>query len=92
MMYFDPILGKMVPGIFAPLNNKSSVGYNQVFAYIKEYIFQTINNDIKKLKWESFTSDFEEALFSSFKHIFHELKKIKHNGCFFHFLKISENI
>ena len=86
-MYYEPILEKMIPGIFVPLNNKKIIGYTQIFIYIKDYIILLINNDIKKLKWSSFISHFEEGLYSSFKNVFDMLPDIKHNGCFFHFLK-----
>ena len=35
----------------------------------------------------SFTIDFELGLYTSFKNIFNNLNNIKHNGCFFLFLK-----
>lgn len=57
-MYYESILEKMIPGIFAPINNKKLIGYTQIFIYIKDYIIRLINNDIKIIKWCSFTTDF----------------------------------
>ena len=81
----------MIPGIFASINNKKLIGYTQIFTYIKDYIFPLINNDNEKIKWGSFTTDLEEGLYSSFKNAFNILLGIKHNECFFHFLKNIEN-
>ena len=44
-MYYDQILNKMIPGIFAPINNKTLNGYNEIFSYIKECILAIIKNN-----------------------------------------------
>ena len=62
-MYYDQKLNKMIPGIFAPINNKCLKGYNQIFSYIKEYIYGIINNDITKIKWISFTTDYKVGFY-----------------------------
>ena len=87
IMFYDPIYLKMFPGIFVAMNNKFYEGYLEVFRYIKYYISNEISNNYEKIKWETFTTDFEEALFKSFKNTFENIKELKHNGCFFHYLK-----
>ena len=34
IMYYDPLLEKMIPGIFAPINNKKLIGYTHTFLLI----------------------------------------------------------
>ena len=87
IMYFDIIVEKMVPGIFILINNKTSEGYLEVFAYIKYYIDNLVEYKDEKIKFKTFTTDFEKALFSAFDRIFNKDKKIKHIGCYFHFIQ-----
>ena len=87
IMYYDNILNKMIPGIFPIINNKYLIGYSLIFSYIKNYIFSLINNDTTKIKWISFTTDFEVGLYRSFQNTFNNIKNLKHHGCFFHYLK-----
>ena len=81
-MLYAPIYLKMFPCIFVAMNNKFYEGYLEVFKY---YIKNEINSNYDKIKWETFTTDFEEALFKSFKNTFEIIKDLKHNGCFFHY-------
>ena len=77
----------MIPGIFIILNNKTEEGYRDCFLYIKYYIDALIKNDETKLKFATFTTDFEKALFNAFDKIFNINKKIKHVGCYFHYIQ-----
>ena len=87
IMFYDPIYLKMFPGIFVVMNNKYYEGYLEVFKYIKYYIYKEVKNNFNKIKWKTFTTDFEESLFKAFKDTFDFSNDIKHNGCFFHYLK-----
>lgn len=87
IMYYDVIIEKMLPGIFIIINNKTEEGYQASFTYIKEYIKKLLNNNLKKLKFKTFTTDFEIALFKAFNEVFNEEKNIKHIGCYFHYLQ-----
>ena len=87
IMFYDPLILKMLPGIFISINNKSLNGYTECFKYIKNYINNYINSDLKKIKWKTFTTDFEISLFTAFKNEFSYIKDLKHLGCFFHYLK-----
>ena len=48
-MYYNPLLYKMIPGIFIVSNSKNYNGYENIFIFIKKYILSNIRNDIKKL-------------------------------------------
>ena len=61
-MFYDPILFKIVPGIFIAINNKTLEGYNQCFKYIRDYIYNYVKNALNKIKWKMFTTDFEYSL------------------------------
>ena len=74
IMFYDPIYLKMFPGIFVAMNNKFYERYLEVFKYIKYYISNEINYNYYKLKWETFTTGFEETLFKSFKTTFENIK------------------
>ena len=87
IMFYDPICFKMIPGIFIAINNKTLEGYNQSFKYIRDYIYNYVKNDLSKIKWKMFTTDFEYSLYTSFKNIFNRLENLNHKGCFFHYLK-----
>ena len=87
IMFYDPICFKMIPGIFIAINNKTLEGYNQCFKYIRDYIYNYVKNDLNKIKWKMFTTDFEYSLYTSFKNIFSRLENLSHKGCFFHYLK-----
>ena len=68
------------------MNNKDKNIYNNVFCFIYEYLNQNFENIDFNL--ESFCTDFEEGLFSSFKEVFQqENKNIHHIGCYFHYLQ-----
>ena len=44
IMYYDIILYKFIPGIYIIINNKTTIGYKEVFKDILEYI---INYEIE---------------------------------------------
>ena len=46
-----------------------------------------INNKRDELKWLTITTDFEISLYNFFNNVFKNIKKTKHVGCFFHFMK-----
>ena len=48
LMFYDPIIFKMIPGIFISINNKTLQGYQVAFSYIRDYIYKYIKNDQKK--------------------------------------------
>ena len=77
----------MFPGIFIAINNKSEEGYNDVFNYIKYYLDQILKNRGKKYNFESFTTDFEKALYNVFNNTINKEKIIKQIGCYFHYLQ-----
>ena len=56
----------MVPEIFITLNNKTLEGYKEIFRFIRDYIFNYIQNDIQKIKRKTFTMDFEYSLHTVF--------------------------
>ena len=87
IMFYDPIYLKMFPGVFVAMNNKYYEGYLEVFKYVKYYLLKQVNNEINMIKWKTFTTDFEEALFKAFKETFDFKDDVKHNRCFFHYLK-----
>ena len=85
-MFYFPIYLKMLPGIFIAMNNKFYESYLEVFIFIKYYISNEINSNYDKIKWLIFTTNFEEALYKSFKTRFEIIKYLKYNGFFFHYL------
>jgi len=80
-MFYDPIYLKMFPGIFVSMNYKFYEAYLEVFKYIEFYISKELNNNYDKIKWETFTTDYEGALFKSLKNTFENIKDLNHNGC-----------
>ena len=87
IMYYDNILKKMLPSVFIVTNNKIYEGYLLIFDFIKRYITSYIKNELIQINWISFTTDFEIALINSFKKTFEFIPNLKHNGCFFHYMK-----
>ena len=87
IMYYDVIIEKMIPGIFIIISNKTPEGYKDSFTYIKEYINKSNKQRRNKLKFKTFTTDFEIALFKAFNEVFNEENEIKHIGCYFHYLQ-----
>ena len=87
IMFYDPLCFKMIPGIFIAINNKTLEGYSESFKFIRDYIYNYINNDYNKIKWKIFTTDLEYSLYTSFKNVFYQLENLTHKGCFFHYLK-----
>ena len=77
----------MIPGIFIAINNKTQQGYTEIFKFIRDYIYKYVANDLNKIKWKYFTTDFEVSLHESFKNVFSKLENLKHKGCFFHYMK-----
>ena len=86
-MYYDIIIEKMIPGIFSVTNNKTEEGYFDSFHYIKDYIDNMNKASKKILNIKTFTTDFEIALYKTFNRVFNSENKIKHIGCYFHFLQ-----
>ena len=87
IMYYDNIINKMIPSVFIVTNNKICEGYILIFEFIKRYITSYIKNDLIHINWKSFTTDFEIALITAFKKSFDFIPNLKHNGCFFHYMK-----
>ena len=87
ILYYDIIIFKFIPGIFILINNKTQLGYEHAFRYIKENMDKYANLNKEECKWQTFTSDFERALITSFNNIFNTNNKIRHIGCYFHYLK-----
>ena len=87
IIYYDNILKKMLPSVFIIINNKIYEGYLLIFDFIKRYITSYIKNELIQINWISFTTDFEIALINSFKKTFEFIPNLKHNGCFFHYMK-----
>ena len=77
----------MIPGIFIAVNNKTKPGYIKIFSFIRDYIYKYVANDLNKIKWKYYTTDFEVSLHESFKNVFNKLENLKHKGCFFHYMK-----
>ena len=84
-MYYDIITEKMIPGIFLIINNKTLESYVDSFMDIKNYI-KKLNNNQESLKFKTYTTDFEVGLYKAFELIFNQEHKIRHIGCYFHFL------
>ena len=40
-MYLDPIYYKMILAFFATINNKTLIGYNEIFKVLKNFNFNT---------------------------------------------------
>ena len=55
--------------------------------YFKEYINKLTKQNPNKIKFKTFTTDFEIALFKAFNEVFNEGNQIKHIGCYFHYLQ-----
>ena len=87
IMYYDIIIEKMISGIFILINNKTEEKYKDSITYIKEYIKKLLNDNLIKLKFKTFTTVFEIALFKAFNEVFNEEKNIKHIGGYFHYLR-----
>ena len=87
IMYYDVIIEKMILGIFIVAINKTQEGYLDSFFYIKNYIDFITNFNEDKIKFKTFTTDFEKCLFNAFDKIFNKNKNIKHIGCYFHYLQ-----
>ena len=47
IMFYDPIIFKMIPGIFIAVNNKTKPGYIKIFSFIRDYIYKYFANDLK---------------------------------------------
>ena len=87
IMYYDIIILKMIPGIFIVINNKTEEGYIDCFMYIKYYIDRLLIKNKNQVKFKTFTTDFEIALFKAFDYIFNQDKSIKHIGYYFHYVQ-----
>ena len=85
-MYYDTLYYKMIPGIIIIVNNKTLNGYLEIFNYIEHSILNKIENKLERFKWQTFTSDFEIALYEEFGRTFQFINNFKYIRCFFHFL------
>ena len=85
-MYYDILYYKMIPEIIIIVSNKILNGYLEIFNYIKHSILNKIGNKLERLKWPTFTTDFEIALYEAFGKIFQFINNFKHIRCFFHFI------
>ena len=88
IMYYDIIIQKMIPGIFIVINYKTEEGYIDCFMYIKYYIDRLLIKNKNIVKFKTFTTDFEIALFKAFDYIFNKDNTIKHIGYYFHYIII----
>ena len=70
ILYYENNINKRNPGAFLLINNKTEAGYSLLFNNL--YNILTIENT-KKLKLESYTTDFEPALANSLKKFLKEL-------------------
>ena len=87
IMYLDTIVLKMIPGVFAVTNNKCYEGYKCIFTDLLSKINMYTKSDNTKLKFISFTSDFEYSLYSSFNDVFKSIcPNIRHIGCLYHYM------
>lgn len=46
-----------------------------------------IENKYERIKWKTYSIDFEVALHSTFWHVFNFIPDLHHVICFFHYLK-----
>ena len=91
IMYLDPIIMKMIPSIFAVVNNKSYEGYKCIFTDLLSKIKIYNKSDNTSLNFDSYTSDFENALYSAFYDVFKSIRpNLKHIGCFYHYMNNIE--
>ena len=74
IMFYDPLLFKMIPVIFMGINNKTLQAYTLIIRFIRDYIYKYYENGLSKIKWKVFTTDFEWNLFNSFQKVFKKLK------------------
>ena len=81
LLYYDIIVFEFIPGIFILINNKSQIGYEQAFRYIKENMDKYSNLNKEKCKWLTFISDFERALINSFNNVFKTNNNIRYIDC-----------
>ena len=82
IMFYDPLCFKMIPGIFIEINNKTLEGYSESFKFIRDYIYNYINNVYNKIKWQIFTDDLKKSLYTSFKNVFYQLENLMIKECF----------
>ena len=90
LLYYDCIIFKFIPAVFIIMNNKTKIGYNNVFSHLKENIKAYQKLTKKPLQWDTFTTDFEKPLINAFHIVFNNNeagKEIYHIGGYFHFLK-----
>ena len=86
LMFLDKITDKMFPFIFVLMSKKDYNSYYSIFNFMCE----CINNNFEEenIYLESFCTDFEEAMYSSFKSVFgKKINNLHHIGCYFHYLQ-----
>ena len=59
--------------------------------HLEKNIYVMIENKYERIKWKTYTTDFEVDLHSIFGHVFNFIPDIHHVGCFFHYLKNIRN-
>lgn len=94
IMYYAPIILKMIPGIFGIINNKTYFGYKTLFEDLSVKLGNLTKNLKTDLKIETLTTDFEIALYKAFLDIFNkEAIILRHIGCYFHYMyNINKNL
>ena len=55
---------------------------------LKNQYSKKIEDKINRIKWKSFTTNYEIVLYRAFGKTFNFISDLKHIGCFFHYLKI----
>ena len=81
ILYYDDVINKRMPGLFALINNKKENYYLYLFQRIKDILTIEKTTD---LKINSYTVDFEKGLINALNIIFPEIKCI---GCYFHYTR-----
>ena len=81
ILYYDDLLKKRFPGMYALINNKKEEGYYILFKKIYEII--TLEGT-RELKLQTYTTDFETGLINALERVFINKRKI---GCFFHYTR-----
>ena len=87
IMYYDEIIDKMIPGIYITINNKTEERYLDTFNYIKYYLYKILEKREEQSNFETYTTDFEIALYSAFNKVFNVDNNIRQIGCYFHYLQ-----
>ena len=88
IMYYDIYTGKMIPGIFICLDNKTLEGYKFIFTIFKNYIINIIKKKNIRIEWETLSMDKEILLYNSFLLVFDKnFCLYNHILCYFHYME-----